>query len=64
MLGDRLTVGRVALDHLIGVRIPVSQPNLRSHLLASEVTTPLEDAVASMRVFEALVQSGNNGAWV
>ena len=25
-LGDRLTVGRVALDHLIGVRIPVSQP--------------------------------------
>src|SRR5262245_43849719 len=26
VLGDRLTVGRVALDHLIGVRIPVSQP--------------------------------------
>ena len=26
VLGDRLMVRRVALDHLIGVRIPVSQP--------------------------------------
>jgi hypothetical protein len=26
-LGDRLMVRRVALDHLIGVRIPVSQPH-------------------------------------
>jgi hypothetical protein len=28
VLGDRLMVRRVALDHLIGVRIPVSQPIL------------------------------------
>ena len=32
LLGDRLTVGRVALDHLIGVRIPVSQPILPPRL--------------------------------
>ena len=28
VLGDRLTVGQMALDHPVGVRIPVSQPHL------------------------------------
>ena len=37
LLGDRLTVGRVALDHLIGVRIPVSQPTLPPHPESSPI---------------------------
>src|SRR6188474_1694605 len=31
ILGGRSTVGHVALDHVIGVRIPASQPILISH---------------------------------
>ncbi len=30
-LGDRPTVGHMALDHGIGVRIPVSQPTSGNH---------------------------------
>jgi predicted dehydrogenase len=30
----------------------------------TDVPTPLEDAVANMRVIEAVVQSGQRGVWV
>jgi predicted dehydrogenase len=30
----------------------------------SEVPTPIEDAVANMRVIEAVLESGKNGTWV
>jgi hypothetical protein len=30
----------------------------------TEVPTPLEDAVANMKVLEALVRSGNDGIWI
>ena len=30
-MGDRLTVGQMALDHPVGVQIPVSQPLLLIH---------------------------------
>ena len=39
-LGDRLMVGRQALDLLVGVRIPLSQPGIAKLLEPSQVAQP------------------------
>lgn len=63
VLGGRSTVGHVALDHVIGVRIPASQPiipfspkNLRVHSVGGAQLVPLAfdcGRLSSSRIVES-----------
>ena len=50
LLGGRSTVGHVALDHVIGVRIPASQPTL-AHIRSLELAGRPFQAISGSRRF-------------